>query len=217
MKFRTLSVSVLHCLPLMQAASDFSVFRGPDEHTPNTHLPQFYTSWKIVVPCSLELKGTLATFLDTNKKKHTHKNSGAAKEWKRWVRTRHCQGDTQRQVTPMASSVTHSQWPMSIEREAARAAQVCITRALVNALWSRALSTRVSSRCCFDLSRAAFPAAAAFLHLKIRLPQGSGCAPEGLGRQSFCSTHGCFCSGLRKLHPEISQETGKNTTAACTE
>ena len=69
----------------------------------------------------------------------------------------------------MASSVTHSQWPMSMEREAASDAQVCMTRARVYALWSLALSTNVSSRCCLERSLAAVPADAN----AIRMPQSS--------------------------------------------
>ena len=68
---------------------------------------------------------------------------------------------------PIAISVTVSQWPMSIDLETARADQVCMTLALVNALWSLARSMSVSNKCCLDLSLATAPATHFQRHLNL--------------------------------------------------
>ena len=59
--------------------------------------------------------------------------------------------------TPMASSVTATQCPRGSAAAPARCAQVCITRARVYALLSRARSSSVASSACFAPRRAAAP------------------------------------------------------------
>lgn len=58
----------------------------------------------------------------------------------------------------MARAVTQFQWPSGMLELEERADHVFRTLARVYALWSRALSSSKSSRCCFERSFAFIPA-----------------------------------------------------------